>query len=184
MKARLYEKKADKKASVAVSIVFHVFAIAAIASITFRYPLAAFFGLEKEKPPTERIVYVSPQPRRAANVGNGSSEDKPKKAEKKETPPALLLPPAVTPTELPPVPPATSSVGAISGSATGSGGAPVGAATGVELTVPDSRIELRPNGLRMPLTTAQRNDSAVKAIFMAYREAEIEAEAHRGRNPK
>jgi hypothetical protein len=36
----------------------------------------------------------------------------------------------------------------------------------------------------MPLTTAQRNDSAVKAIFMAYREATIEAEAHRGRNPR
>ena len=184
MKARLYEKKADKKAPIAISLVFHVFAIAAIASITFRYPLAAFFGLQKEKIPVERIQYVTVQPRRAANAGNGASEDKPKKAKKKETAPAMLLPPVVTPTELPPVPPATSSVGAISGTATGSGGAPVGAATGVELTVPDSRIELRPNGLRMPLTTAQRNDSAVKAIFMAYREAEIEAEAHRGRSPK
>jgi hypothetical protein len=184
MKARLYERKTDKKASVVFSLIFHVFAIAAIMSITFRYPLAAFFGLSKEKTPTERIVYVQPQPRRVANVGNGSSEEKPKKAEKKAPAPALLLPPVVTPTELPPVPPATQSVGAISGTGTGSGGAPVGAATGVELTVPDSRIELRPNGLRMPLTTAQRNDSAVKAIFMAYREAEIEAEAHRGRSPK
>lgn len=36
----------------------------------------------------------------------------------------------------------------------------------------------------MPLNTAQRNDSAVKAIFMAYREAAIEAEAHRGRSPR
>jgi hypothetical protein len=184
MKARLYEKKTDKKASVVFSLIFHVFAIAAIMSITFRYPLAAFFGMTKEKIPTEHIVYVQQQPRRPANVGNGSSEEKPKKAEKKAVAPAPLLPPVAIPTELPPVPPATQSVGAISGTGTGSGGAPVGAATGVELTVPDSRIELRPNGLRMPLSTAQRNDSAVKAIFMAYREAEIEAEAHRGRSPK
>jgi hypothetical protein len=98
MKARLYEKKADKKASIAISLVFHVFAIAAIASITFRYPLAAFFGLQKEKIPVERIQYVTVQPRRAANAGNGASEDKPKKAKKKETAPAMLLPPVVTPT--------------------------------------------------------------------------------------
>ena len=186
MKARLYERKTDKKASIAFSLVFHVFAIMAIMSITFRYPLAAFFGLQKERIPVERIQYVTVQPRRApANVGNGASEEKAKKAEKKETPaPAPLLPPVVTPTELPPVPPATQSVGAISGTGTGSGGAPAGNATGIEITVPDSRIELRPNTLRMPLTQAQKNDSAVKAIFMAYREAEIEAEANRGRSPK
>lgn len=185
MKARLYEKKTDKKASVVFSVIAHVFLMAALASITFRYPLAAFFGLEKEKIPHERIQYVQMPPRGAPqNVGNGASEAKPKKVEKKETPPALLLPPMVTPTELPPVPPATASVGSISGSPTGTGGAPAGVATGVEITVPDARIELRPNAVRMPLTTAQRNDSAVKAIFMAYREAEIEAEAHRGRSPK
>jgi hypothetical protein len=34
------------------------------------------------------------------------------------------------------------------------------------------------------LTLAQKNDSAVKAIYMAYREAEIAAEAHKGRDPR
>ena len=183
MKARLVEKRPDTKGSIVVSIVFHVFAIAAIASITFRYPLAAFFGMNKEPVRAERIQYVEMQPRGRAGVGNGASEEKPKR-ERKPTPPAQLLPPTAIPSELPPVPTPSVSSGAISGTSTGSGGAPAGAATGVELTVPDSRIELRPNGLRMPLTTAQRNDSAVKAIFMAYREATMEAEAYRGRSPR
>jgi hypothetical protein len=45
-------------------------------------------------------------------------------------------------------------------------------------------LELRPNSLRLPLTQAQKNDSAVKAIYMAYREAEIAAEENRGRSPR
>ncbi|HEY9226260.1 MAG TPA: hypothetical protein VIP11_06420 [Gemmatimonadaceae bacterium] len=185
MNARLRSKRMTSKESIVFSLVFHVFAIAAIMSITFRYPLAAFFGMTKEKMPVERIQYISVQPRQRADVGNGASEEKPKRDPKKKTEsPAQLLPPSTIPTALPPIPPPNVSVGAITGTGTGSGGAPVGAATGVELTVPDSRIELRPNGLRLPMSTAERNDSAVKAIYMAYREAAVEAEAHRGRSPR
>ena len=50
--------------------------------------------------------------------------------------------------------------------------------------MPDPRIELKPNSLRLPLSMAQKNDSAVKAIYMAYREAEIAAEENRGRSPR
>jgi len=75
-------------------------------------------------------------------------------------------------------------VGAISGTSKGTGGAPAGIATGLEPVLPDSRIELKPNSLRLPLTQAQKNDSAVKAIYMAYREAEVAAEESRGRSPK
>jgi hypothetical protein len=184
MKARLVEPRQNSKGSIAVSLVFHVIAIAMIASITFRYPLAAFFGMTKDKTPLERIQYISVQPRASANVGNGASETKPKRAKKKETVPAPLLPPSSIPSALPPVPSPDVSSGAVSGTTGGSGGAPVGAATGVELTVPDSRIELRPNVPRAPMTTAARNDSAVKAIFMAYREAEIAAESNKGRSPR
>jgi hypothetical protein len=182
MKARLVEPRQNSKGSVAFSLVFHVIAIAMIASITFRYPLAAFFGITKEKTPVEHIQYISVQPR-AGPVGNGASETKPKRDPKKAAP-ARLLPPSTIPSALPPVPPPEVSSGAISGTSNGSGGAPVGAATGVELTVPDSRIDLRPNVGRSSLSTAARNDSAVKAIFMAYREAEIAAEANKGRSPR
>ena len=184
MKARLVEPRQSSKGSVAFSLVFHVIAITMIASITFRYPLAAFFGITKEKTQVEHIQYVSVQPRSSAGpVGNGASERKPKR-DPKNAAPAPLLPPTTIPSALPPVPPPDVSSGAISGTSTGSGGAPVGAATGVELTVPDSRIELRPNVGRSALSNAARNDSAVKAIFMAYREAEIAAEANKGRSPR
>jgi hypothetical protein len=176
-----FEKKQDKKGSVVASLVVHVIAIVLIASITFTYPLSSFFG-EKENVPVERIQYVRVVPRGApAAVGNGSQEKTPpKKAEK----PAPLLAPSVIPSALPPIPPPNVSVGAISGTGTGSGGAAAGIATGIEPSLPDSRIELRPNMLRLPLSLAQKNDSAVKAIYLAYRQAEIEAAANKGRSPR
>jgi hypothetical protein len=181
MKARLVKERPDTKGSIVVSVIFHVFAIAAIASITFRYPLAAFFGIDKVKMPAERIQYVNVQPQPRANVGNGASE---KREPRKAVKPAPLLAPMITPAALPPITPPEVSVGAISGKGTGSGGAPVGVATGLEPMLPDSRIELKPNSLRMPLSNAQKTDSAVKAIYMAYREASIAAEETRGRSPK
>src|SRR4051794_2902623 len=103
MKAQLTKRRQTSKESVAISVVFHVFAIAAIASITFRYPLAAFFGLQKEKVPVERIQYVKvEQPKPKQSVGNGAGEKRePKKAAK----PAPLLAPTLTPTTLPPIAP-------------------------------------------------------------------------------
>jgi hypothetical protein len=130
------------------------------------------------------VTYVQVQPRGAATIaGNGQTpKAKPKKA---TTPvPERILAPSVIPTTLPPIPAPAASVGAPSGSATGTGGAPAGVATGIEPAMPDPRIELKPNSLRLPLSMAQKNDSAVKAIYMAYREAEIAAEENRGRSPR
>jgi hypothetical protein len=151
-----------------------------IASITFRYPISSLFS-PRESLPTERIQYVKVQaaaPRVAAGSGTNARE-KPRKA----AAPAPIFAPSVTPSALPPIPPVTAP-GSVNGTGNGNGGAPGGIASGIEPALPDPRIELRPNTLRMPLTVAQRNDSAVKAIFEAYREAEVEAEAHRGRDPR
>jgi hypothetical protein len=179
MKATLHETRKTDRGSIAFSVAAHIIAIALIASITFRYPIGAFFA--KDKIVTEKIQYVQVQPAPAQSVGNGAEEKvKPKKAVK----PAPLIAPTSTPTELPPVPPPNSSAGAISGTGTGSGGAPAGVATGIEPSMPDSRIELKPNTLRLPLTNAQKNDSAVQAIYQSYREAELAAEATRPRNPR
>ncbi len=179
MKRSLLAPRQRDKGSIAASIAIHVVAVMLIASITFRYPLASLF--EHHVMPPEEIHYVTVKAASRGSVGNGSQTTKPPK---KALNPAELLPPKVIPSALPPIPPPNASLGAVSGTATGSGGAPAGMATGVEPAVPDPRIELRPNSLRLPSSTAQKNDSAVKAIFMAYREAEIEAEEHRGRDPK
>jgi len=107
-----------------------------------------------------------------------------KEPPKRTIKPAPLLAPTLTPSALPPITPPTVSVGSVSGTTGGTGGAPAGVATGVEPALPDPRIELRPNSLRLPLTQGERNDSAVKAIYYAYREAEIAAEEHKGRDPR
>jgi hypothetical protein len=171
------------KSSIVWSLAIHVVAIIAIASITFRYPLSSLFGPSRDTMPTERIRYIRVQAAAApsAPVGNGSDT---RQTPKRTLKPAPLLAPTTIPTGIPTLPPPTASVGAISGTASGTGGAPAGMATGIEPALPDPRIELRPNALRLPLTMAQKNDSAVKAIYVAYRQAEIEAEEHKGRSPR
>lgn len=178
MKRSMYGKRSDQRGSIIVSVAVHLVVIIMIASITFSYQFVNSARLVK--PITERVQYVVP--RRPVEVGNGSQEKR--KPQPKKMSPARLLPPSTIPTALPPIPPPNVSVGAISGTGTGSGGAPAGAATGIEPAMPDPRIELRPNGLHIPISQGERNDSAVKAIFMAYRQAELDADANRGRSPR
>ena len=170
------------KSSILWSLAIHVVVIIAIASITFRYPLMSLLSSSRDTMPTERIHFLRVQAAAPSGpVGNGSdTRPTPKRVLK----PAPLLAPTTSPTGIPTLPPPTASVGAISGTASGTGGAPAGLATGIEPALPDPRIELRPNALRLPLTVAQRNDSAVKAIYYAYRQAEIDAEEHKGRSPR
>ena len=186
MSRRLFqERPADRKGPVALSLAVHVVVIALIASITFRYPLASLFSPDH---PTlvERVQYVQAvKPAAAAApaaLGDGAP---PKVTHKKQvTKPPQLLAPATIPTALPPIPPAVPSTGAVSGTGTGTGGSPTGVATGIEPAATDPRIELRPNTLRVPISEAARNDSAVKAIYLAYRQAEIAAEENKGRSPR
>jgi hypothetical protein len=182
MKAIMFERRKRQRAPIALSIAIHVVLIAMIASITFRYPISELFGPRRNAAVTERIQYVATRPAPRAPVGNGSNTTR--EPPKRTLKPAPLLAPSLTPSALPPIAPPAVSVGSVSGAAGGTGGAPAGVATGVEPAMPDPRIELRPNSLRLPLTQAQRNDSAVKAIYVAYREAEISAEEHKGRDPR
>jgi hypothetical protein len=180
MRATLHESRTADKGSIAFSVAAHIVAIALIASITFRYPLGAFFSHDKLAP-TERIQFVRVQPAPAQSLGTAPTDKvKPKKA----AVPAPLVAPVATPTELPPVPPPAANPGSPTGTGTGAGGVPGGVAANLEPGLPDARIELKPNTLRLPLTMAERNDSAVKAIFMDFRQAEIAAEETKGRSPR
>ncbi len=178
-----FEKRQNQKGSVLLSIGVHVVVIALIASITFTYPIASLFG-PRNATPVERIQYVQVQPTAGGAAGEPGPAPKKNVKPKKAEVPAPLLAPSVTPSELPSIPPPTAA-GVPGGTGTGTGGGGGGGlATGLEPALPDSRIQLRPNTLRMPLSVAERNDSAVKAIYMAYREAEIEAAARKGRDPR
>ena len=179
MKRFVFEHRPRPKGSVALSMAVHVVAIILIASITFRYPIAALFSSSTPPTPTPvHYVDVRPAPRGQGGTGPANTKTRPKKAPN----PVALLAPTVIPTTLPPIQP--PSAAAVAGSLNGTGTGAPGIASGVEAALPDSRIELRPKALRVPLSTCARNDSAVKAIFIAYREAEIEAEEHAGRSPR
>ena len=187
MRRSMLEKDPQKRGSLAISLILNAIFIALIGSITFHYPPSAFFNSSSDRQQTERVVFVKPQQKASAPAGAGNGVN-PKEKPKKVATPAPILAPSVIPTTLPPVQPPTVSPGATTGSTTGTGAGNgangVGAATGVEPALPDARLELRPNSLRLPLTQSQKNDSAVKAIYLAYREAEIAAEESRGRSPR
>jgi hypothetical protein len=183
MRQSILAPRPQKKGSFAISLIANALLIALIGSITFHYPPSAFFNFDKDQTPTERVVYVKVQPQAAPKLGDGAPAAAKAKKKKVETP-APLLAPTITPSAIPPVPAPVASPGVTTGTGTGTGGSPVGVATGIEPALPDSRIELKPNTLRLPLSMAQKNDSAVKAIYMAYREAEIVAEENRGRSPR
>lgn len=162
------------RGSLLVSIVVHVVVIVALATMTFRYPIEAFFGLEPVHPATETLHYVVTAP---PVVGNGSRAGA---APRKGTP-APLAAPSYIPTTIPqPAPP--GSEGAISGKAGGTGGASVGVATGVE-PEPDARLYAPPIFVPVPKTSAQRLDSAIKDAFGVYYDSVMVAEEHPQRQP-
>jgi hypothetical protein len=184
MKARLVGPRSSTKSSFALSLVVHVFVILGIASITFRYPLAAFLSFQRERQVTpEAITFVKVQPRGTAAAGTGA-QARPVPRTLPRINPAPLLPPTTIPSALPPIPPPSASQGVVSGTGTGAGGAPAGVATGVEPQLPDPRLDVQIGKYSFPKSPSQRADSAVRAAFEAYRDAVIAAEQHEGRNPR
>jgi hypothetical protein len=183
MNRSLFEPRPRQRGSIALSVTIHVIVIALIASITFRYPISALLGPSRERFSSERIQYVQVRPAAPQPGGGGGGG---RAAPKRTVRPPRLIAPSTIPSALPPIAPPSASpiAGVDTGKGTGAAVGPPGMATGIDPTLPDPRIELRPNALRLPLNTAQRNDSAVKAIYLAYREAEIAAEESRGRSPR
>jgi hypothetical protein len=176
-----FTKRQRKGGSILLSIVVHIFLIIGFASLTFRVPLSAFLRGSTVRSTPEQIHFVKvlpPAPRE--RVGNGSAAKAPARA----SAPAALRPPSAIPSTLPPVPAPTVSVGAISGREGGTGGAAAGLATGVEPALPDPRLELDVGRFSFPKSAAQQADSAVRAVFEAYREATIAAQLNPGRNPR
>jgi hypothetical protein len=177
----MHGQREDGRAPIAVSIAVHVVVVLLLGSITFHYE----FGTPSREQTirAERVQYVTVQSGPAGRAGGSTGDHK--KPPKKTTTRSPLVAPSVIPSTLPPIPPPTASAGVGTANGSGSGiGAAVGAATGLEPAVPDARIGLNPITLRVPLSTAERNDSAVKAIFEVFREAELAAEADKGRSPR
>lgn len=164
------------RTSLLVSIAVHAVVIVALATMTFRYPLETFFGLEPvHKISPETIHYVVTAP--AAGGGGARVGTTPRKG----LPPRLVAP-SVIPTTIPE--PNPSSVGSTTGKAGGQGGGNgVGFATGVEPEPIDPRLYAPPIFVPVPKTPAQRLDSAIKDAFGVYYDSVMVAEEHPQRQP-
>src|SRR5206468_3502349 len=82
------------------------------------------------------------------------------------------------------IPAASAPSGSLSGLVNGRGSSGVGLATGIEPALPDPRVILDPNVVGFPKSLAQRNDSAMKAIFGIYRDSAQWALDHPDRDPR
>lgn len=175
------EQRGSSKQSLLISVAIHVLGIAALATITFRYPIGKLLGVPHTEPvKPEKIQFLVLPKGTPGAVGNGANPEAPPP----KGAPAPLRAPDRIPVGIPPVPPSSSTGGAISGKEGGTGGAPVGIATGIEPRMPDSRIALQPGTFTpVPMTRAQAIDTLVKAIFQAYGDSIAIAEKEKGRDP-
>lgn len=142
----------------AASIAIHVFVIAALASIVFRYPLGQLMGIAEPEVNQERIQYVKLPAPPTENSGGGQTT-----APARNATPASLQTPTQIPTTVPVAPPTDSSQAqAAGGTGTGLGVSGSGLATGIEPRQPDRRIDLEVGPVaRTPRTTAETVDSIV-----------------------
>src|SRR6185436_19050042 len=99
----------------AASVAIHIVAIAALASIVFRYPLGQLMGLTEPELNTERIQYVKVPAPPTENSGGGHTAVPVEKAA-----PAPLQAPTEVPTTVPVAHPSDSSQAHAAGG-TGSG---------------------------------------------------------------
>jgi hypothetical protein len=182
VKIQGWKQEGRTKSSVAVSFAIHVALFAALATITFHYPIADFFS-RPVPPEAVPVKYVKLAPKRA---------DQPVTRSGGQIKPANPLPPLTeTPVGLPAPAAMTNNAPASSGNALGAGGsnAPTNAVDqgigfGLRPGVPDGRLATNPLQLpHAPETQGQMAERALSAIYGEYLDSARAQLAHRGRDP-
>ena len=163
MRASLWERRSKSKTSIAISVAVHVVVIAALATLTFHYPLAEMFKPEPVKAVPVRFVALKPR------ASAGSPAARPSAA--RVTPPAQLPRvssiPVGIPAAAPPLSPATTAIGA--GGTTAPSGRDPGLGLGIRPGIPDGRLATNPgNVARAPESEGQKAERALAAIYNEY----------------
>jgi hypothetical protein len=161
VRASLGAGEKRSKASVAISVAIHVVVVAALATITFHYPLSEFFN-KPEALKSVPVRYIALKPRAEANASRRPAS--------RATPPAPLPSVSSIPATIPapvPVAPATTAIG--SGNATAVASADPGVGFGVRPGIPDGRLATNPSSVpRMPETEGRQAERALAAIYQQY----------------
>jgi hypothetical protein len=162
VKARLLVREKKSKSSIAISIAIHVIVFAALATITFHYPLSDIFNRpEPIRPVAVRYVPLKPRPEPTA----------PRRAAARATAPVQLPQVSSIPAGVPapvPVSPATTAIGG-GGAPTGQASADPGIGIGIRPGIPDGRLATNPSAVpRAPETEGQQAERALSAIYAQY----------------
>jgi hypothetical protein len=150
----------------AISVTAHVFMIAALAQIAFKYPLGQLLGIVRPAVEAERLQYISLPSQPTQHSGGARA------ATTESSAPAALRAPVAVPTTTPPISPVDTSRAQAAGG-TGAGlvasGGDAGYATGVVPRQPDPRIALQPGAIvRTPRTVAEDVDSIMNLAIGIY----------------
>jgi hypothetical protein len=159
------------------SLAIHVAVAAVLANAAFHYDFSALRA-RPPAPTVEQITYVAVRP--AGGAAGGSGATAPAKA---AVPQRGLVAPARVPTQIVPAPQPVGGTPGGQAGGTGVGGG-IGPATGVVPADPDPRLLTDEHQFYpVPKTHAQRVDSAVHAIILAYNDSVATAAALSGRKP-
>lgn len=161
MRARLWLREGKSKSSIAISVAIHVVVFAALATITFHYPLSEIFKADPVKAVPVRYITLKPQPAKSTA---------PRRVAARATAPAL---PAVT--SIPAAVPAPATPVSPSNSAIGSGGADPGATRdpgigfGLRPGIPDGRLATNPSMVpRAPETETAQAERVLASYYQQY----------------
>lgn len=162
MRARLWERERKSKSSIAISVAIHVVVIAALATITFHYPLSEIFNrAEPIKAVAVRYIALEPKP-----APPTPTTKRPARVTAPALPALTSIPPSV-PAPAPPVSPANSAIGA--------GGADAGATHdpaigfGLRPGIPDGRLATNPSTApRAPETETAMAERILSSYYQQY----------------
>jgi hypothetical protein len=177
VRARLWDRQNKSKSSIAISVAFHVVAIAGLMSITFHYPLSEMFAKrDRVVPVPVRYIPLKPQ---AAPAARGASE----RATAPARMPSARSIPVGVPAPPAPLSPATTALGA-GGSGSVVAGRDPGIGIGIRPGIPDGRLATNPSNYpRAPETEGQKAERAIASIYQEYLDSARAAMANPGRKP-
>ena len=179
MKTRLLDlgKTEKRRTSLLIALGVHAVGAVVFATMSFHYNIASFLGLG-ERAHVDHVTFITTPPKPIIQA--------PGPVDPNTTTPGramrLIVPPNI-PSTLPALPrpsaaaPTTDNIGSGSNSRN-----PL--TVGIVPSQPDSRIVLNPNSWDFPKTPAQKTDSAIKAMLVAWHDSAVAAMLAKGRDPR
>ncbi len=178
MRASLWQREGKSKSSIAISVAIHVVVVAALATITFHYPLSEIFT-KAEPIKAVPVRYIKLQPRAPQTTVTRRAPTPTRTAP--AALPAVVNTPAAIPAPALPVSPSTSAIGA-GGEATPTRDPGIG--FGLRPGIPDGRLATNPSSLpRAPETDVQKAERILSSYYQQYLDSARAAMANPQRQP-